>query len=350
MLRSMLLNHDEFPASNLRSLERRWIPPDAEFAEQMRFRREMYQKRGKIVFGVAPGFEKRARAASQELLDDLVQTLVTHHPDFYRLDGTRITDLKTGFELDLADPKMHPLVKAGLLSQDDLTVSMPDGKGTYRMVAAFAATPSGWKVHDFLGLSIHEIHQHIANYQGKLKLLLERIMPNLKVGKDSFRNNWFLELNHDLAMPRGRRDPSYATGFTKDNVGQRLVLRSEIETLFRLPIQKAMIFTIRPRVWRLDDVKRDAPDIAWRIGQGLGQEGSEYTQREWAPAARRLLADVPPPAEPTPADLRVLRKGSGQAPGSATPETAAAKPAPAPASEPAPASSEPAPPPPAATP
>jgi hypothetical protein len=304
MLRGMVVNK-VFPAPNMGALEKRWIPLDGEFAQHMAIRRAIYAKRPRDVFAVQRGYDKRVRAASQELLDDLVRSLITDHPDHYRMEGTRIHDLQTGFSLDLADPELHPLVKAGLLTQDDLTVNLPDRHGKYRLVAGFVATPTHWQVHDFLGKTVDEIHSKIPGYEKRLKIMLERLLPNLKVGKDRIRNNWFIETNHDLSMPKWRhRSPPFADRYTRKDVGRQVVLRSELETLFRLPVnQQAMIFTIRPRVWTMDFVKQNAPEIAWQIREALATGGSGYARMPWRRAMRGFLADLtPPPAEDAPAE------------------------------------------------
>ena len=296
-LRAMVVN-DTFPAGNLSALGARWLPPDHEFAVQMTARRGLYKQYKRDVFGVAPGYGHRVRVASQELLDELVVKLTTDHPDHYTLAGRTLVDQKTGYRLNLDDKKLHPLVKAGLITQDDLTINMRGADGKIRMVGAFVATPTNWGTHDFLGMTLDEIHANVGGYEGKLKTMINGMAEKLQPGRDRLRNNWFIGTDHGFSRPTWQppgtsTNPRVPGRWTKNNVGQGLVLRSEIETLVRLQNSQALVFTIRPRTWSMDFVRAEAPEIALDVAAGVKAAGSGYETAPWANVLTRYLSEVP---------------------------------------------------------
>ena len=67
------------------------------------------------------------------------------------------------------------------------------------------------------------------------------------------------------------------------NVAHAVYLRTEWQTLIRLPESEAVVFTIRPRTFRLPHLKQIAPVVALQIAAAL-KKGETHNGRhnEWA--------------------------------------------------------------------
>jgi hypothetical protein len=281
-----------FPAGNIGHEERAtWLAPDAEFAEQTRMRQALYLNRPGDVFRVARGYKRQARAAGAELLEELASHLPTAYPEHYRLEGRSLRNLITGDAIKLDHWWVHPLVKAGLLVQDDITINAIDRDGELRLIAGFVATPTHWAMQDFLGMSVHDIHANVSNYD-RIRSVVDG-SARLAPGKITRRNNFFIESDPTLALPSYRRS-TWTPSAPDPDLTDRLYLRSELETLIRLPKSNAVIFTIRPRVFRLDFLKEHAPEKARELAEAIQAPGSYYADAEWAqPLVEYLTAPAP---------------------------------------------------------
>ncbi len=95
-----------------------WFVLDARYPDEMAERRRLLAERHDDVFGVLP----EAEDASREVLQRLVAYLTAQFPDWFSLDGSRLSNRLTGESWNLADPPCHPLELAGRLVQDDLCI------------------------------------------------------------------------------------------------------------------------------------------------------------------------------------------------------------------------------------
>eukprot|EP01035_Chromulina_nebulosa_P043466 gene43466-biopygen29682 len=94
----------------------RWIEPDAGLAAFLVEKDRLGRAHSEDIFYEESG----PRAAQQECLDLLVDHLLTRHAGIYRREHERLQF--AGRALDLAQPGMPPLLKAGGLVQDDLVI------------------------------------------------------------------------------------------------------------------------------------------------------------------------------------------------------------------------------------
>lgn len=113
----------------------------------------------------------------------------------------------------------------------------------YRLVGAAVAYPTDWHPKDKLGLPLAAMHAPIQGYQEQLASGVEHFMAKLKPGKIFGRCNWFISPTPELRWVAD--DPSRAFGhITAKNAGETLFVRSERQTLRRLPETSAILFTI----------------------------------------------------------------------------------------------------------
>nr|WP_247718116.1 DUF3445 domain-containing protein [Qipengyuania proteolytica] len=117
------------------------------------------------------------------------------------------------------------------------------GDEQYRLVGAAVAWPSDWTPADKLGLPLRALHAPIQGYEEQLASGVDHFMAKLKPGAIYGRCNWFIAatgLRRWVAQP-----PEQAFAHvTPQNAGETLFVRSERQTLRRLPETGAILFTI----------------------------------------------------------------------------------------------------------
>jgi hypothetical protein len=113
----------------------------------------------------------------------------------------------------------------------------------YRLVGAAVAFPTDWRPADKLGRPLTALHAPIHGSEEQLATGVDKFMARLKPGGIYGRCNWFVSPTptlHWIAEP-----PEQAFGnVTAENAGEALFVRSERQTLCKLPQTRAIVFTI----------------------------------------------------------------------------------------------------------
>jgi hypothetical protein len=194
--------------------------------------------------------EAGAEPAQSEVLRLLVGYLPERFPDIYRRDGGTMD--AAGRRVDLADGP--PLLTAARLVQEDLVVLQRDAAG-WRLTAGVVCFPSSWRVRDKFGRPVEEIHGPVPGFGpgSRPAELINRMFDNLRAERPMIRWNWSLYgdamLPHPLPSPTSRR---YGQGERADHV----FLRTERQTLRKLPETGAILFTVRIGVDPLEALER----------------------------------------------------------------------------------------------
>jgi hypothetical protein len=106
-----------------------------------------------------------------------------------------------------------------------------------------------------------DIHAAVPGYAHEVGAATERVMSSLQAARALWRQNWSLLDSPVLYQPE-RVEPMQPLG--SDDLGERLWIRSERQTLRRLPRSGAVLFTIRIRQCTLDSLCRE-PGAAERL-------------------------------------------------------------------------------------
>ncbi|MFN3717573.1 MAG: heme-dependent oxidative N-demethylase family protein [Rhizobium rhizophilum] len=210
----------------------RWIEPDADLDRYLAEKRELAETRLTEVFRAT----QDSLAAQQECLGELLSHLETHHRQLYRRNGdfTQIA----GHTIDISDETLPPLLRAGLLVQDDLVIMMKREAGWF-IAAAHLSFPSSWLLAEKFNRPMEEVHEHVPGFEGGTRnaAMINRIFDNLAPGLPAERFNWSINWQEKLFHPETGRndaaDPDVA------------VVRVERQTLTKLPQTGAIVFTIR---------------------------------------------------------------------------------------------------------
>ncbi len=199
----------------------RWIEPDDDLARYLGEKRSLAASRLTDVFRAT----EDSLPAQEECLEALVAHLKACHPQL--LDEAIPTD-----------PGLPPLLRAGMLVQDDLVIMMRRERG-WCIAAAHLSFPSSWSLAEKFDRPMEQVHEHVPGFEGGTRnaAMINRIFDNLLPGHPAERFNWSINWQEKLFHPEtGRNDaaePDHA------------VIRVERQTLSKLPETGAIVFTIR---------------------------------------------------------------------------------------------------------
>jgi len=173
-----------------------WIEPDADWARYVGEKRALVEIRRDDVF-VA---EADTSDAQREALDLLRQHLRERHPNLCP-------------DVPDTDSDLPPLLRAGLMIQDDLVIMRRKQDG-WHLVAGFVAFPSSWSLREKFGRPMHAIHADVPGFGEGTRnaTLIHRIFDNLQVSQPVERLNWSVNTSNALFLPlsKHRRPPQAA--------------------------------------------------------------------------------------------------------------------------------------------
>ena len=201
-----------------------------------------------------------------------------------------------------------------LPSSSDTTT---DGLPVYHFEAFVTCFPSGFSTREKLGLPLADVHGPVPGYKTKLEKSMDRFFAKLETGRMVKRANWTITTNDLLFCETGTHfreeeedddddnvegnepptdlsssPPPSSSETSKRNaktldmhapdleadiaqqrsevVIEKCRLRTERQTLFRLPNTQALVFSFKTYLYRLEEVKAEGsgPDLAAAI-EGL---------------------------------------------------------------------------------
>jgi hypothetical protein len=199
----------------------RWIEPDDDLARYLAEKRDLAATRLPDVFRATDDSLEPQR----ECLAAIVAYLKSHHPQ--HLDETIS-----------ADETQPPLLRAGLLVQDDLVIMMKRETG-WHIAAAHLSFPSSWLLSEKFDRPMEAVHEHVPGFEGGTRnaAMINRIFDNLAPKLPAERFNWSINWKEKLFHPEtGRNDAAEP---------DQAVVRVERQTLTKLPQTGAIVFTIR---------------------------------------------------------------------------------------------------------
>lgn len=127
--------------------------------------------------------------------------------------------------------------------EDMCLLTLREGEDQYRLVGAAVAWPSDWTPAEKLGLPLRALHAPIQGYEEQLASGVDHFMAKLKPGAIYGRCNWFIAATGERRWVAEPPEQAFAH-VTSDNAGETLFVRSERQTLRRLPHTGAILFNI----------------------------------------------------------------------------------------------------------
>ena len=214
---------------------------DAEMhRRQLALKQALSQSHHAAIFDASPD----SMDACQECVDLIQQHLSAHHGLALKPDASR-----------------HPLDAASLQIPEDVLLLAPEAgeEGeVWVLKAASLAFPSHWVLADKMGKPMATIHDPVPGYGAVLARPVDRFFSAMLKGPISQRRNWALQIDDGLFTP-SRSDHA---PIASEEIGQRLYVRVERQTLRKLPISGWIVFTIQTAIapmgmWHQDQTALD---------------------------------------------------------------------------------------------
>ena len=144
---------------------------------------------------------------------------------------------------------------------DDILLMADDGDG-WRLVGGALVFPNQWTLAEKMGGTLTQIHAPVDGYDEILADRVDRFFDRFTPGRLVWRRNWFFHDTADFfqperATPRRFDDVAGAAG---------LYVRSEWQTLRRLPDTGVIVFTVKTQIAPIAELAARADVAARMIG------------------------------------------------------------------------------------
>lgn len=181
------------------------------------------------------------------------------------------------------------LPEAAASAHEDMCLLTQSGDDEhYRLIGAAVAWPTDWGPKSKIGLPLRALHAPIAGYEEQLASPVDHFMAKLKPGAIYGRCNWFIAPTRAMRWVQGKDAADDFAHVTPDNAGETLFVRSERQTLRRLPQTGAILFTIGVYVEPLGSL---APANIAMLAQSVQHLVQGEGERRGAPAYAQKLID-----------------------------------------------------------
>jgi len=222
-----------------------WLLRDDAFAAQMAYRDRLLAERRADVVALDEG----ARPAALELLDlVLARAYPGAGAQVIRPDGVTVT-------IDRSDP-MATLGR--LVQQDFCILEKPAGAAEHVLTAAVLCFPANWTLAEKFMRPLTRIHVPVPEYDANIAARVQRLFDGVQPDRPLWRFNALWYDDPELHQPRREAD-------TRPHRRAAAVdyLRSERQSLLRLPQSRAVVFGIHTFVL----ARADVPGGAVRLPQ-----------------------------------------------------------------------------------
>ncbi|MES2664705.1 MAG: DUF3445 domain-containing protein [Pseudomonadota bacterium] len=217
-----------------------WLQVDDAYAAQMAERDRLIRD----CPGLVHGLTDQAQEAAAEVYDLILPRLPALG---FRIDGDQATRPDG---VTVAMIRAQPLLTLGRLIQEDICLMQPDGAGEHLLSGAILCFPAGWTLAEKLGRAMMRIHLPVEKYTEDVGRRVQRMLDLVRVDQPLWRAN----AHHSRAAlfnPLREDAP-------KDMAeGAMPCIRSERQSLIRLPASRAVVFSIHTYLVRLADLTPD---------------------------------------------------------------------------------------------
>ncbi len=205
-----------------------WLHRDDAFAAQMQRRDALLkEKRGDVL-----ALDASAEPAAQEVLDLVLQHAYPGCSDLViRPDGQEVT-------VDRDNP-MDTLCR---LVQEDICILQKHGD-EHVLTGAVLCFPASWTLSEKFMRPLIDIHVPVASYDENIARRVQRLFDGIQPDRPLWRFNALWYEDAELHQPR-----SESARREVKKPGNARYLRSERQTLLRLPKTQAVVFSIHTYV------------------------------------------------------------------------------------------------------
>ncbi len=205
-----------------------WLHQDDAFAAQMIHRATLLKERRDQVLALDQG----AEPAAQELLELVLAQVYPDATDsVLRPDGVSV-------DID----RTQPLDTLCHLVQEDFCILQKQAD-QHVLTGAILCFPASWRLSEKFMRPLMDIHVPVASYDDNIARRVQRLFDGIQPDRPLWRFNALWYEDPELFQPRSASEPR-----EKPKAGTTSYLRSERQTLMRLPKTGAVVFSIHTYV------------------------------------------------------------------------------------------------------
>jgi hypothetical protein len=265
-----------------------WLQIDSTYPEQMRQRLALLATRRSWVVDRLDS--QAVLLAETELRDRVVLWLTTQYPRAFSRQGDHVTCHLTGVVVDVGQQGAEPMVAVAALATEDFLLMLPSGtdsqgQGIYRLMSGALLFPNGWSLRSCfdlpdpgpeqrqqrvhweeerklslqrarLGRTTREIHQgDVPQYEAHLATSVDRAFHAMRPERVVWRRNWGPHLSPRLFRHADALDP--IPPMTPERLLEKGFIRSEHQTLVKMPNSAAIAFGLKTYLWPMRDMLAD---------------------------------------------------------------------------------------------
>lgn len=201
-----------------------WLIRDEAFAGQMATRDHLLQtRRGQVL-----QMDELARAPAVELLEMVLRLAWPEGgAQIMRSDGVEVVVNRD-----------DPLGTLCRLVQEDFCILQKQGD-QHVLTGAILCFPASWQLAEKFMAPLVGIHDPVAEYDAQLATRVQRLFDGVKPGRPLWRFNALWYDDPTLFQPRSAHERR-----TAEDAGKAAYLRSEKQSILRLPETGAVVFSI----------------------------------------------------------------------------------------------------------
>ena len=222
----------------------KWLVVDEAFAAQMALRERLLSEQMEDVHALMPA----ARPAAEECLETVLSFLSCS--DGYKVSSTAVIR-PDGAPVPI--DHAAPLVTLGRIIQEDICLMLP-GETEHVLGGAVLCFPASWTLREKIGKPLLRIHRTVPKYDDDMGRRVQRLFDAIKADRPMWRANAHLEDEPDLFTPRLERSAH------PEKHADAPYLRSERQTLMRLPKSGAVVFGIHTWMVAVKDLTEEQRD------------------------------------------------------------------------------------------
>ncbi|MGV6804148.1 MAG: heme-dependent oxidative N-demethylase family protein [Ruegeria sp.] len=205
-----------------------WLRQDEAFGAQMQRRKDILTSRRSDVLAL----DSDAAEAAVELLNLVLALVYPGTVDHVvRMDGVHV-------EID----RSRPLDTLCQIVQEDFCILQKRGD-EHVLTGAILCFPASWRLSEKFMRPLIAIHDPVASYDADIARRVQRLFDGIQAERPLWRFNALWYEDPELYQPRSANAPRQ-----KRDRGTANFLRSERQTLVRLPETQAVVFSIHTYV------------------------------------------------------------------------------------------------------
>jgi hypothetical protein len=257
-----------------------WIELDNEWLKYHRLKQKRIKEMGTEVYGTLP----EARAGAMECIAELRKYLPARYPSLFQQTPEGIKILATGEEFNTVNPEIDPMLIAAQLLQDDIAIMVEQPDSQYWLKGGAIMLAGFWRLKDKVNTPLSYIHTsgEVPKYDTHLKKGMEKFFYRLTPEAPVVRNNYFLQTDPHLDWsvsigPEDSPNVGWNTANAATDISQ-IYYRSERQSVRRLPISGAVVFTIRTYFHPLTQLaeERGIPERLYKGIESWSDDVKEY--------------------------------------------------------------------------